>query len=574
MMQPNAASPTACLRFTQNLSASPAIHYGDYISLAPAASPAITITGSELCLGGLDYTTSYKLTLRQGLPAASGAKLAAAQTLDLALTDHPALVAISGDGYILSRGTANGLTIQTVNVTSVKIHLLRMSDKLLPVQLAALYNGVQFNMQTVNPWQLNGWLLNTTSLVWEGTMAVPEDHNRTVSTAFPIASIVPPGRDGLYLVVAEDAAHAQPESLFTSNNYTPAGGDFNVVLAAHWVVATDIALTSMRGSDGLHVFARSLATARPLPGVKIRLIATGLDTLGQQTTDSTGAVLFPAPLLAGTRANAAATLEAYGDGGNFAFQDLTRPAFDLSDRGVSGRAAPKDFQAFLYTERGIYRPGETVNLVALLRDRIGNAVTGQPLKLILRRPDGVAERSFVLPAAADGGFLQAVKLSATAARGNWTLEAYVDPTAPAIGQVQVDVEDFVPQQLKVTLTTAQTWLSPAQPLTAALDGSFLYGAPAAGLHTQGDLSIVRDAAPVPGAAGYQFGLVDDNVTDIDNQLTLDDADDKGHLDISEPLPTLPQTSVPLKAVLTAGVFEPSGRYVSSEISVQIGRAHV
>ena len=131
-MQPNAASPTACLRFSQDLSTAPDIHYGDYIALSPAAKPAVTVTGSELCLSGLNYATTYKLTLRQGLPAASGDKLAAAQTLDLALADRPALVAISGDGYILSRDTANGLVIQTVNVTKVKIHVLRMSDKLLP----------------------------------------------------------------------------------------------------------------------------------------------------------------------------------------------------------------------------------------------------------------------------------------------------------------------------------------------------------------------------------------------------------------------------------------------------------
>ena len=54
-----------------------------------------------------------------------------------------------------------------------------------------------------------------------------------------------------------------------------------------------------------------------------------------------------------------------------------------------------------------------------------------------------------------------------------------------------------------------------------LDGNFLYGAPAAGLNAQGDLAIVRDPAPVQGADGYQFGLIDDKVSDIDNQLTLD-----------------------------------------------------
>lgn len=570
VMQQNAAQPTACLRFSQKLSSAPGIHYGDYLSFSPDIKPAITVTGSELCLGGLDYTAKYTLTLRAGLPDAAGEKLAAPQKLSLQLADRPSLVAISGDGYILSRDTANGLTIQTVNVKTLKIHLLRMSDKLLP---ATLGNGpaasnVQLGMQTTDPWMLHSLAQNQASVIWTGTMDVAEDHNRTVSTAFPIASLVPPGRDGLYMVVAEDAAHALPDKLYTDPNYNVPFGMGNS-LAAHWVVATDIALTSMEGTDGLHVFARSLASAKPLAGVKIRLISTGQDTLGEQVTDGSGAVLFPAGLLAGQRANAPATLVAYGDHGNFAFQDLSQPAFDLSDRGVSGRAPPHNFQAFLYTDRGIYRPGEIVNLVALLRDRMGDAVKGQPLKILLRRPDGVVDRGFVLQPAEAGGFLQPIKLSATAARGSWTVEAYVDPTGAPVGQAQIDVQDFVPQQLRVDLSTTQKWAAPSDAITATLDGKFLYGAPAAGLHAQGDLAVMRDDNPVPGATGYRFGLVDDKVETIDNQVNLDDADDKGHLDISSPLPDLLNTTAPLKAVLSAGLLEPSGRYVGGEVDVPI-----
>ena len=57
---------------------------------------------------------------------------------------------------------------------------------------------------------------------------------------------------------------------------------------------------------------------------------------------------------------------AYGARGDFTFLDLRRPAFDLSDRGVSGRVMPGPIDAFLYTDRGIYRPGETVELDRLV----------------------------------------------------------------------------------------------------------------------------------------------------------------------------------------------------------------
>jgi uncharacterized protein YfaS (alpha-2-macroglobulin family) len=223
----------------------------------------------------------------------------------------------------------------------------------------------------------------------------------------------------------------------------------------------------------------------------------------------------------------------------------------------------------MYTERGIYRPGETIQLMALLRDRLGDAVADSPVKFLLRRPDGVVDRTMVAPAAPAGGFFEPIALSATAAHGMWTVEAYVDPTAPPIGRIQVDVENFVPQELKVTLTAPQQYVTPSQNITATVAGAFLYGAPAAGLHAQGDLRVVRDFAPIANLPGYQFGLVDDKVDDIDQSLTLEDADDKGNLTLSTPLPALPQTSVPLKAILTAGLFEPSGRYVSDQTEIPI-----
>ncbi len=557
----------ACLRFSQNLNTSPDAHYGDYIKLSPAAKVSITASGTDLCLGGLDYATSYKLTILAGLPSASGDKLSAGEKLDLALADRPPLVAIAGDGFILPAATAKGLVIQTVNVAHVKIHVLRMSDKLLPSQTGNL----ALSGQTMDPSTVRSMIQQSISVVWTGTMDLPSDHNRTVETAFALARVIPQGQAGLYLVVAENALKAAPDGLFTGKLDDSGANpdDFQDTLAAHWVVATDLALTSLTGTDGLHVFARGFAGGKPAAGVDIKLISAGQDVLAEATTDAQGQVTFGPGLLAGSHANAAQTIVAYSAHSGFAFQDLTKPAFDLSDRGVTGRPAPAALQAFMYTDRGIYRPGETINLMALLRDRVGVAVENTPLKILVRRPDGVADRTVILPAQPAGGFWAPLKLSATAARGMWTMEAYGDPTAPAIGQIQADVEDFVPEQLKVTLKAQSTSLAPGANVQADLTGIFLYGAPAAGLPGEGDLKITRDDTPVKDAAGYSFGLIDDKFTDIDNPVTLDNADDKGDLPISVPLPDIPATSVPLKAVLTAGLQEPSGRAVSDQAEIPI-----
>ena len=77
------------------------------------------------------------------------------------------------------------------------------------------------------------------------------------------------------------------------------------------------------------------------------------------------------------------------EAGDYAFLDATKPAFDLSDRGVTGRPASGPLDLFATSERGVYRPGETVFLTALLRDGRAVAVDGLALTMKVERPDGV-----------------------------------------------------------------------------------------------------------------------------------------------------------------------------------------
>jgi len=99
--------------------------------------------------------------------------------------------------------------------------------------------------------------------------------------------------------------------------------------------------------------------------------------------------------------------------GDYAFLSLKGPAFDLTDRGVAGRAVTANLDAFVYAERGVYRSGETVHLTTLLRDSLGAAVTGVPMTLVIERPDGTRVQFMPFPTPwfdADGNFAGAINL--------------------------------------------------------------------------------------------------------------------------------------------------------------------
>ena len=107
----------------------------------------------------------------------------------------------------------------------------------------------------------------------------------------------------------------------------------------------------------------------------MRLIVAQQRGAGDQAAPTPRAASqFEAGLARGEGALAPAMLVAADAKGDYAFLSLKGPAFDLTDRGVAGRPAPAGLDAFVYTERGVYRSGETVHLTALLRDAQGVAV--------------------------------------------------------------------------------------------------------------------------------------------------------------------------------------------------------
>ena len=187
-------------------------------------------------------------------------------------------------------------------------------------------------------------------------MSVEQTLNADVTTAFPVAETVGTLAPGIYVMVAQPAGAIMDE--------------FDA-LATQWFIVSDLGLTSLSGNDGVHALVHSLETAQPKSAVEVRLLSRSNEVLASKRTDDAGHVQFEANLARGEGALAPAMLVASDAKGDYAFLSLKAPAFDLSDRGVSGRAVPAGLDAFVFTERGVYRSGETVQVTAPVRDGQG-----------------------------------------------------------------------------------------------------------------------------------------------------------------------------------------------------------
>lgn len=564
----SSAEPSACVEFSKPLD--PTKPYQDYVVVSPAlpAIPAVTVKDSTLCISGIGFS-DRRVTLLKGLPSKSDGTLSENKDLDFAFTDKPPYVGFAGNGVILPREDADGIAIETVNVSSLKVEVWHVSDR----------NMVQKTLSAPDPTAEgdydDDWGDNSASdvgvKVYEGNITVKGAQSTRTTSVFPLESVLKTRKAGAFLIKAIDASSGRDKN----PNDQPA-------LARRWVVLTDMALTTYRGSDGIDTVVRSLKTAKPLSGVRLHLVAQNGETLSEARTDAAGRVRFAKALLKGTDALSPKMIMAYGASADFTMTDLTRSPMDLSaqakggrqdqtDASTGGRNAPSGVDGFIYTDRGIYRPGEKLRVVALVRDAQGLALKDRKGALVITRPSGVEAFRLTFTKTPDGFAAGDISLPSSAPRGQWKARLEIEGLDEAAGQTSFSVEDFAPQRLAVDITADKD-----KPLLGENDqrpimvrAKFLYGASGSGLEVKTEARIRTDGLPFPNFKDFQFG--DAKTPYQEKYLSLPDArtDGSGQAVVPFMASDAGQTQQPLSVLVTSSVMDPGGRMVRESETLRI-----
>ena len=559
-------APKACVQFSRPLDTSKS--YGDYVVVSPAlpSAPAVSVKDDTVCVSGFGFT-DRRITLLKGLPSKSMETLKANVDLDFSFGEKPPYVGFSGNGVILPREEGDGVAVETINVTSLAFEVWHVSDR----------NLVRKSVSAPEPTAEGEWddswgddaADDIGVKIWTGKIAVKAGNGERMTTVFPLGAVLKTLQPGAYIVKVKDASGGRDKK-----------DDDQPAQARRWVIYTDMAMTTYKGQNGLDVVMRSLKTAKPLTGVKVDLVASNGDTLGEVRTGVDGHAAFNGALLKGTDALAPKMIMAYGAGDDYTAVDLDRSPMDLTSHGVGGRqdgattdgrAMTNGVDGYLYTDRGIYRPGEVVHLVAMVRDNEGKAIKDRKGFLIVTRPSGVEAFRFGFVHTPMGYAGADVLLPKTAPRGQWSAKIVLDGIDGDAGNVGFAVEDFAPQRLGVDVKAdAQRpllSLGESRPVTVA--AHYLYGAIGSGLQVTGEARISADANPFPAFADYSFG---DESTPYEEKyvdLPASTTDAQGNALFPFDASLAGDTTQPLSVLLTASVFEPGGRPVKESQTLKI-----
>ena len=233
--------------------------------------------------------------------------------------------------------------------------------------------------------------------------------------------------------------------------------------------------------------------AKPLSGVDLEVYDFQLQRLAVAKTDAKGLAEIPVG-----RKPFAVIARKGKTTGYLRMMDGYEKSLSRFD--VSGQAVTKGLKAFVYGERGVWRPGDTLHVTMILADKAQQLPEGHPASLELYTPQGQFYTRMV-STGQDGFYTFPIITSADDPTGLWN--AYVKVGGSAFHK-SLRIETIKPNRLKVDLDLGGNVLVGGSRTSAQLASSWLTGVPASGLRAHSTMTLSRGASSFKGFDGYIF----------------------------------------------------------------------
>ncbi|QNE38310.1 alpha-2-macroglobulin family protein [Hymenobacter sp. NBH84] len=271
------------------------------------------------------------------------------------------------------------------------------------------------------------------------------------------------------------------------------------------VAVTDIGLIVKQGAAGSTlVFTNSIRDAKPLAGVSVRFVSSNNQVMGTGTTNADGVAKFDSTAATSRFRLGMVMAQRQSD---FTFLDLSRSRVETSRFEVGGlqRNAAR-YQAFLYGDRDLYRPGDTIRTNTIIRTENWQAPPKNlPVKIRLLLPTGKEYASLRKQLSAAGSFEAQFILPPSIMTGLYTLEVLTGNDV-LLTSCQLSVEEFIPDRMKVTVKASRAVVKPGQPVSAQIMAQNLFGPPAADRKFEVEFSLKEKPFTPKNYPDYTFAI--------------------------------------------------------------------
>lgn len=320
-------------------------------------------------------------------------------------------------------------------------------------------------------------------------------------------------------------------------------------IAACNIFASNLGMIVKRNSlNKLWIAVNNILDTKPVAKAQVTIYNFQLQPIGKGETNGEGLVeITPkgVPFIAVAEADKQKAYVRVVDGEE---QSVSR--FD-----VGGKDIQKGLKGFIYGERGVWRPGDTLHISFMLEDREKRIPDKHPVALEIYNPRGQFYTKMISTQGTNGFYTFAVPTQADDPTGLWN--AYVKVGGTAFHK-SLRIETIKPNRLKITLALPTILQASSKDVYAPLTSSWLTGATASRLKAKVEMSLSKVNTQFKNYGQYLFNNPATDFTTVRADVFNGVLDAEGRAGVNIQLPVAMGAPGMLNATLTTRVFEPGG----------------
>lgn len=320
-------------------------------------------------------------------------------------------------------------------------------------------------------------------------------------------------------------------------------------IAACNILASNLGMIVKRNSlNKLWIAVNNILDTKPVAKAQVTIYNFQLQPIGKGETNGEGLVeITPkgVPFIAVAEADKQKAYVRVVDGEE---QSVSR--FD-----VGGKDIQKGLKGFIYGERGVWRPGDTLHISFMLEDREKRIPDKHPVALEIYNPRGQFYTKMISTQGTNGFYTFAVPTQADDPTGLWN--AYVKVGGTAFHK-SLRIETIKPNRLKITLALPTILQASSKDVYAPLTSSWLTGATASRLKAKVEMSLSKVNTQFKNYGQYLFNNPATDLTTVRADVFNGVLDAEGRAGVNIQLPVATGAPGMLNATFTTRVFEPGG----------------
>lgn len=436
------------------------------------------------------------LKIDEGLTSGGGFVLSRAYDTVVRAPAYPKEATIAQDGAVLPLSSSHRLTFISRGVPTLKVELGRLLDDDIN-HLASQTGG-----DIKSPY-FNNYSFNEDNITARDTRFIElnEAHPReAVYSSLDLGEYLPDG--GYYFVNVQGWDKRRERPIGTADR--------------RFILVTDLGLLVKTNADSTQdVFVHSIASGEPIAGADVQLLGRNGVPILERRTSADGHASMPATN--DFEREQAPTVFVVRNGRDSIFMPYARHGrmlqysrFDVGGEYQQQGADDERLRAQVFTDRGLYRPGDTVKLASIVKRDDWGSLGNVPLSLRIVDARGqlVLKKDRRLPD--DGFFDEEFATQAASPTGNYNATLLLSDDrrhTRVLGSTTFKVEEFQPDRLRIRTEIrgrkANGWLKPGD-LAAEVRLENLFGTPAQSRRVRGRLDLTPSAIRIAAFDDYTF----------------------------------------------------------------------